>query len=97
MNYYHLALVIGEFLAAGMAVFKVIDWAKLSDAFPWFTEGKTALIRSVGVALSVFSVVLISFANHSLDLSEIQNLVVAIFGILVVWGAAHTTHKITKA
>lgn len=96
MDIYHIALVAGEAIAAGLLIFKAIDIAKLSSLLPWFTAERVSLIRATNLALSALSVVLIAFANHALGLMDFQNFIQAGFAVVVAWTTAHATHKITK-
>lgn len=97
MSIQEIALFAGQNLIMGLLVFKAIDFAKLSEAFPWLTPERTALIRSINIGLSSLAVVLVAFAENRLSLQDSQSMVTALVNIAIVWSVAHGTHKINKA
>lgn len=96
MDLTHAALIVAEAIVSGIAIFKVIDFMKLSSAFPWFTKERVELIRTVNLALSALAVTLFGFANHTLGIVDFQNLIQAILMVGVAWSTAHAAHNITK-
>lgn len=96
MDIYHVALVLGELIASGLLIYKAIDLAKISPAFPWLTPERVDLIRLINLALSAISVALIAFANHALGITEIQNVVQPVMEVIAVWSIAHAAHKNLK-
>lgn len=96
INVAEAGLRLAEFSGGIGGVFVATNLIKLSSRIPWVNEGDTMKIRAVAGVLSAVATVLMGFADKSISVDSVQNLLVAAGMFVAIWGGAHITHVVSN-